>query len=236
MNLAHSLLETLDASLRAGSGLAHAAAYGAGVLTSLTPCVYPLIPVTAGYIGGRSAGSRRRGVLLAAAYVAGVAAVYSALGTAAALSGRVFGEMASSPWAHLVVGNICLVLALSMLDVVALRLPARAGGTKPGRGGIAGAFAFGMASGLVVGPCTAPALGALLLYVGSGHGVLFGGSVLFAFAMGMGTLLLLVGAFSGLLAAMPRPGAWLLRVRMFFGIVLLAASEYLFVKAGILFV
>ena len=98
------------------------------------------------------------------------------------------------------------------------------------------AFAFGMASGLVVGPCTAPVLGALLLYVGARHNLLFGTSLLFTFALGMGTLLLAVGALSGYLAGLPRPGAWLGRVKLLFGGMLLVAAEYLFVKAGILFV
>ena len=138
--------------------MAYAAAYGAGILTSFTPCVYPLIPVTAGYIGCRSDGSRSRGLALSAAYVAGMALVYAALGAAAALLGRVFGETAANPWAYLLVGNVCLILALSMFDVIALPLPSRGDGTVRARGGFAGAFAFGMASGLVVGPCTAPVL------------------------------------------------------------------------------
>lgn len=229
-------LGAFDGYLRAGSALAYAAAFGAGVLASFTPCVYPLVPVTAGYIGSRAAGSRRKGFALSAAYVFGMALTYAALGTAASVLGRVFGEAASSPWAYLLVGNVCLLLALSMFDIVRLPLPSFAGGPVPRGGGLPGAFAVGMASGLVVGPCTAPVLGSLLLFVGSRRNVLFGTTLLFAFALGMGTLLLAVGTFSGFLAGLPRPGAWLERVRKLFGALLLAAAEYLFVKAGILFV
>lgn len=237
MDISQAVLEALQSSLRTGSGLAFAAAFGAGVLTSFTPCVYPLIPVTAGYVGSRSAGSRRRGFFLSAAYVAGMALTYAALGTAAALLGRVFGEAGASPWGYLLVGNVCLLLALSLFDVVRLPLPQPAGRTAPRAGGsAAGAFAVGMASGLVVGPCTAPVLGALLLFVGSRQNVLFGAALLFAFALGMGTLLLAVGTFSGILAGLPRPGAWLERIRKIFGVLLILAAEYLFVKAGILFV
>lgn len=233
MDISRTLLDILRSSLGSGSAAAYPAAFGAGILTSFTPCVYPLIPLTAGFIGSLSAGSRGRVFALSGSYVLGMALMYAALGTASALLGRVFGETASGPWGYLVMGNVCLLLALSMFDVVSLPMPAYSGKAGARLGGMAGAFAFGMASGLVIGPCTAPVLGALLLYVGASGNVVFGSTLLFTFALGMGTVLLAVGAFSGFLAGLPRPGVWMERVKKIFGLLLLVAAEYLFVQAGI---
>lgn len=232
--MVQDLLNSLGGYLQAGSAVAYAAAFLGGVLTSFTPCIYPVIPVTVGYIGSRSQGSRLRGFVLSLAYVLGMALTYAALGTAAALTGRVFGQVGSSPVSYFIAGNLCLVLALSMFDVVTIPLPSflQAGGSARRPGGVYGAFAVGLVSGLIVGPCSFPVLGALLLYVGSRQNVLFGTSLLFVYALGLGALLLLVGTFSGLLAGLPRSGRWMERVKAGFGLVLLLAAEYLFIEAG----
>ena len=234
----HSLLTSLEAYLQAGSVLAYAAVFAGGVLISFTPCVYPVVPITVGYIGGRSGGSKAKGFFLSVSYVLGMAATYAALGTAAALSGRVFGQTAASPAANLVVGNICLLMALSMLDVFHLPVPAFLSGASPGkkRSGVVGAFAIGLMSGLVVGPCTAPVLGALLVYVGASRNVLFGTSLLFVFALGMGAVLLVVGTFTGLLANLPKSGRWTEIVKKGFGFFLILVGEYFLVEAGKLLV
>jgi cytochrome c-type biogenesis protein len=226
------LMGGVQGYLQAGSPLAYLAAFAGGLLASLTPCVYPVIPVTVGYIGSRTAGSPSRALSLSLAYVLGMALTYAALGTAAALTGKLFGTVAASPVPYLVVGNICLLLGLSLLDV--FHLPyVGAAASRPGRPGtLPGAFGVGAASGLVMGPCTAPILGALLLFVGSRRNVLFGTSLLFVFALGMGLLVVLAGAFAGFLAGLPRSGAWLERVRQGFGVLMLLAAEALFVQAG----
>ncbi len=219
-------LGLFDTYLKAGSPLAYAAAFAGGALISFTPCVYPLVPVTAGYVGGVSRGSRSRAFLLSLSYALGMAAVYAALGAAAALSGRVFGAAAASPAARVAVGAICVLMGVSMFDLFQLPLPTlgAGGGPATGRGGAAGAFAFGAASGLVVGPCTAPVMGSLLVYVGSRQNVAFGTSLLFAFALGMGLLPVLGGTFAGFLSALPRSGPWMSRVKKGFGVVLIAAG------------
>ena len=223
-----------DAYLKAGSVLAYAAAFAGGALISFTPCVYPLLPVTAGYVGGMSRGSRSRGFFLSLSYALGMAVVYAALGAAAALSGRVFGAAAASPAAHVAVGAICVLMGLWLFDILRLPLPSfpAAAGATAGRGGGAGAFAFGAASGLVVGPCTAPVMGSLLVYVGTRQNVVFGTSLLFAFALGMGLLPVLAGTFAGFLAALPRSGPWLAKVKKGFGVVLIAAGAYFLMTAA----
>ncbi|MGE5189432.1 MAG: cytochrome c biogenesis protein CcdA [Gemmatimonadota bacterium] len=225
-------LNLIDSYLAAGSALAYAAAFAGGALVSFTPCIYPLVPVTAGYVGGMSRGSRSRALSLSLSCALGIAVVYAALGAAAALSGTVFGAAAASPAANIVVGAVCVLMGLSMLDVVRLPLPSHPPGPGAVRGGHGGAFAFGAASGLVVGPCTAPVLGALLAYVASRRNVPFGASLLFVHALGMSLLPVLAGTFAGFLAALPRSGPWLDRVKKGFGAVLVAAGCYFLLSAA----
>jgi thiol:disulfide interchange protein DsbD len=229
-----NFLGSLQSYLQAESPLAYAAAFSGGILISFTPCVYPVIPILVGYIGSRSGGSRRKGFVLSLAYAVGMAVTYAALGGIAALSGRVFGEASTSPLSNAVVGGICILFALSLFDIYAIPLPSFLSRTKPSSwsGGVFGALGIGMASGLVVGPCTAPVLGALLLYVGSRQDVAYGMSLLFLFALGMGVLPVLLGTFTGILAGLPRSGRWLLLVQRGFGILLFLAGGYFLLLAG----
>jgi cytochrome c-type biogenesis protein len=231
----HQILSSFEAYLRTGSPLAFAAAFLGGVLVSLTPCVYPILPVTVGFLGSRGGGSRRRTFLLSGAYAIGMALTYAALGMAAGLTGKVFGEVTAHPLSYLAMANVCLVLALSMFDVIRVPLPAflsRTGSAGGSADGIAGALVVGLFSGVIVGPCTAPVLGGLLLYVGASGNPLFGASLLFTFAMGMGLPVVALGAFAGLLAALPKSGAWTTRIQRAFGVLLLLAAEYLLLEAG----
>lgn len=228
-----NLISSLPDYLQGGSLLAYPAAFVGGLLVSFTPCVYPVIPVTMGYIGSRSRGSRGRGLVLSLAYVVGMAITYAALGGIAALSGRVFGSVTAGPVPHLVVGVLCTFFALSLFDLVRIPLPSFRGTARApdGSGGVFGAAGVGMASGLVVGPCTAPVLGALLLYVGSRQDLAYGMSLLFVFALGMGFLLVLLGTFSGILAGLPKSGRWLLLVKRGFGVLLIVAGGYSLLQA-----
>jgi len=218
--------------LQAGSPLAYAIAFLGGLLVSFTPCTYPVLPVTVGYIGSRALGSRRTAFLLSGAYAIGMAATYAAIGMAAALTGRVFGEVTAHPVSYLVLGNVCILLALSLFDVFHFPTPAFPSSPAGAGGGAGGAFVVGMVSGVVVGPCTAPVLGGLLLYVGSSGHPVFGATLLFTFALGMTLPVVVLGTFTGLLARLPRSGAWLASVKNGFGILLLLAGEYLLVEAG----
>jgi len=230
-----SFLSSFHAYLQAGSPLAYLVAFLGGILVSFTPCTYPILPVTVGYLGSRGGGSRRRTFLLSGAYAVGMALTYAALGMAAGLTGKVFGEVTAHPLSYLAMANVCLVLSLSMFDVVRIPLPSflsRAGSAGGTADGIAGALLVGVFSGVIVGPCTAPVLGGLLLYVGASGNPLFGASLLFTFAMGMGLPVVALGAFAGLLAALPKSGAWMARVQRAFGLLLLLAAEYLLLEAG----
>jgi cytochrome c-type biogenesis protein len=223
----YALSQTLQGQLQAGSVAAIAVVFAAGVLTSLTPCVYPMIPVTVTYIGGAAGGNRRRAVALSVTYVLALAVMYAALGVVAAMLGKIFGDFTRTPWIFAAVGIVIAVLGLAMLDVLTIPiLMASLQGKGARRGGFAGAALMGVAAGFVAAPCTAPVLGLLLAYVGQTRNVVWGGTLLFVFALGLGLLLMLLGIFSGLLTSLPRAGAWMDRIKKGFGVLMLIIGAW----------
>jgi cytochrome c-type biogenesis protein len=222
----------LEPRLHSFSPLAYVIVFAAGVLTSFTPCVYPMIPVTVTYIGGAQAGSKKRAALRTLVYVLGIAIVYSSLGAFAALTKSFFGQISTNPWIYFVVGNIIILFGLSMLDAVVIPIPGML--TRGAKGGdnYLGALVMGMASGLVAAPCTAPVLGTLLIYVGSSGSVVYGASLLFTFAFGLGFLLLILGTFAGVLTSLPKAGAWMVTVKKVFGLGMILVGEYFLIKMG----
>ena len=228
-----ALIENINHLIQVNPALAFVGVFLAGVLVSFTPCVYPVIPLTLGFIGARSAGSRWKGFTLSLVYVLGMALMYAVLGAFASLSGKLFGAVGSHPATYFIVANVCLFLGLSMLDV--FHIPQLGFGPPSGaprKRGYLGAFLIGLFSGLIVGPCTAPALAVILVYVGSQKNLLYGFLLLFTFGYGVGFLLILVGTFTGLVGALPKSGKWLEAVKKFFGYLLIFAAEYLLIKMG----
>jgi len=210
-------------------------AFAGGALASLTPCSYPMLPITVAFVGGKAQGSRWRGFVLSVFYVFGLAVVYAALGAFAALSGRMFGSFTTNRWTYLFVGNVCLIFGLAMLEAVPLTPPAFLNRLKvrdlPGHD-ILTSILLGGASALVVSTCTTPILAFLLTIVATKQNVLWGIGMLFAFAYGMGSLVILVGTFTGLLTSLPRSGLWMRRVQRTFGLLMILAAEYFFIKTG----
>jgi thiol:disulfide interchange protein DsbD len=230
-----NLLSNLAAYAQGTPVVAFIAVFCGGILVSLTPCVYPVIPITVSYIGASSAGSRGKAFLFSLCYVVGMAITYAALGAFAALTGSLFGTISTSPIVYFIVGNICLLLGLSMLGVFELPMPGFLQRQKAplAKGkGIIPSLLIGMASGLVVGPCTAPPLAVILAYVATKQNLLFGMALLFVFALGMGLLLILLGTFTGLLTSLPRAGTWLERIKKVFGWMLLLVGEYFLITMG----
>jgi thiol:disulfide interchange protein DsbD len=210
--------------------------FGAGVLTSLTPCIYPMIPITVGVIGGtaKSGAPRRRVVLLTLSYVTGLALFYAILGLVAGLTGSLFGTVSASPWARLAMGNLLLIFGLAMLDVIPISAPQRlvAWASRLGGGTLPAVFLLGATSGIVAAPCGAPAFAAVLTWVAGTGSPVLGFIYLFVFSLGMTALLVVVGLSSGALAALPRSGAWMLWIKRLAGIVMLGVAEYYFVQVG----
>jgi cytochrome c-type biogenesis protein len=225
----------LSLSLAGGSFSAIALCFIAGLFSSFTPCLYPLIPVTVGILGSRQASSRLQSFGLSLAYVLGISATYATLGLVAALTGSLFGSFSSNPWVLLGVGGVIGALSLNMLDALPLPmhwLNGMSGSGKKREPSFLANFAYGLTFGLVASPCTAPPLAAILTWVGSTHSLVLGPLYLFAFAMGMGSLLIVLGTFSSFLARLPKSGEWMVRIKKGMGYLMLFMAGYFIFQAG----
>jgi cytochrome c-type biogenesis protein len=235
--LAVMLQSGMAATLQEQPFLALATLFGAGLLTSLTPCVYPMIPITAGIIAGTAgtAPTRWRTLSLTLTYVAGLALLYAFLGLLAGLSGTLFGTVSASPWARFAIGNLLLLFGLAMLDVFPITAPQRLTTWAAGLGGgsYPGVFLLGATSGIVAAPCGAPAFAAVLTWVSTTGSAALGFLYLFVFSLGMTALLVVVGLFSGALARLPRSGRWMIWIKRAAGVILIAMAEYYFIQMGL---
>ena len=214
-----------------GSPLDFLIAFGAGVLVSFTPCVYPLIPVTVGYIGSLSAGSRLKGFILSIIYALGIATTYSILGAIASLTGKVFGQIAGTPWPYFVVSLVCIFFGLVFLEVFGMSLPIFSI-KKVESKSVISVYLFGLVSGLVVGPCITPVLATILVYVGTKQNLVYAMFLLFCFAYGLCTVLILAGTFSGILVNLPKSGIWIEKVKKLCGLILIATGIYFLIQTG----
>lgn len=211
----------------------------AGVLTSLTPCIYPMIPITAAIVGGQSVGESKppksRTILLTLSYVAGLAIVYATLGVIAGVTGTIFGTISTNPWLYFTMANVLVLAALAMLDVIPIQLPAslvQKAATVGTAGRVSGAFIMGAVSGLVAAPCGAPVMAAVLTWVTTTQRAALGFVYLLSFSLGMCAILAVVGLFSGTVTRLPRAGAWMVWVKRLFAIIMIGVAEYYLVKMG----
>jgi len=212
----------------AGTGLLLqlAIVFVAGLALNLTPCVYPLIPITVGFFAAQHEERRGRTWLLAVLYVLGMSVTYSALGVAAALTGRLFGSAMQSPWVVGLIVAVLLALAASMFGLWEIRVPGWATRASGGRTGPAGALVMGFVVGLVAAPCIGPFVLGLLTFVGQRQDVVLGFTLFFALSLGLGVPYLLLGVFTGAIERLPNSGAWMVGVRQLFGVLLVALAGY----------
>ena len=223
----------IEASLQSGKLLAILPLFLLlGIGLSFTPCVLPMVPILSSIIVGEGTGvSRSRGFSLSAAYSLGMALVYTALGVAAGLAGEGLAAALQNPWVLGAFAVLMAVLSLSMFGVYQLQVPASIQAKLAGVSGrqsagkMAGVFAMGAISALIVGPCVAAPLAGALLYISQTRDVVIGGSALFAMAAGMSVPLLLVGVSAG--ALLPRAGAWMESVKFFFGVLMLGLAIWI---------
>jgi thiol:disulfide interchange protein DsbD len=197
----------------------------AGLATSLTPCVYPMIAITVSVFGARQAETRSRAALLSTSFVLGIAALFTPLGVLSALTGSAFGSALASPWVVGTLAALFAVMAISMFGLFDLALPsglqnrlAQAGGF-----GVRGAFVLGFVNGLIAAPCTGPVLAVLLTWVATTGNVAFGALALFVYAIGIGVLFWFVGTFA---ITLPKSGRWVDWTKSAFGIAMLALAFY----------
>ncbi len=205
---------------------AYLASFGTGVLTSLTPCVYPMIPITVAVFGSKDEGTtRKKSFALAACYVGGMGILFALLGVAFASAGGQAGSLLSNPKIIVPMAILLVTLATSLFGAFELRLPHSIQNrfSNVGGKGYGGAFGMGLVGGLIAAPCTGPFLAGMLLWVASTGNMLVGGTLLFTYAMGVGVLFFVLAVTS---MSVPKSGAWMDGIKSFGGIGLLAVAVH----------
>lgn len=197
-----------------------------GLALNLTPCVYPLIPITVGFFGRQGGGKGGKTFGLAVAYVLGMSVTYSALGVFAALTGSLFGAWLQKPAVLFGIAGVVLALSLSMFGLFEIRAPHFLTDRTGSKGGVLGALTMGLFVGFVAAPCIGPFVLSLLTYVAQRGSVLLGFGLFFTLAMGLGVPYLVLGTASGSLGKLPRSGEWMVAVRKVFGFVLVSLAVY----------
>ena len=219
----------LDAAGALGSGRLGVGAllvFLGGLLTALTPCVYPLIPITVGVFGARPGVGRGKAVLLTSSYVVGMGVVFAVLGVVAARTGAAFGQLLGHPAVAIGLAVFLLALAASMFGAFEIALPQGLALklNSVGGSGVAGAFLMGSVAGFLAAPCTGPVLTGLLTYVATTRSTALGAGLLFVYALGIGVPFFLIGVFA---VQLPKSGAWMDWVKSALGILLVAlAASY----------
>ena len=209
-----------------GSPLDFIIAFFAGFLASLTPCVYPLIPISSGYIIGNAQNSKSRALGLSLFYVTGMAITYSFLGVLAVLTGNIFGKFSSSPLVNLISGILIFIFGLFMLDIFHfnfsfhLKLPVYK------KANFGGALLLGLVSGLMISPCLTPILGAILAYLSTTKNIFYGGFLLLSFSYGLGLILILIGIFGTGMAGLPKSGKWMVAIKKVCASVIVLSGIY----------
>lgn len=198
-----------------------------GLALNLTPCVYPIIPITISFFVGQSSGKIGQSFFLALIYVLGMSITYSALGVGAAMTGGLLGSSLQNPFVLMIISGVFLAFAASMFGAFEIRVPAFlnqvAGGS---RRGIVGSLIMGLTVGIVAAPCIGPFVLSLLTYVAAKGDPFVGFLLFFVLSMGLGLPYLILGTFSGSVKSLPRSGEWMIWVKKVFGIVMLAMAVY----------
>lgn len=200
-----------------GAVVAVLMSFGFGVIASLTPCVYPMVPITVSIFGATEAKSRLRGAALSGAFVLGIAALFTPMGVVSALSGKLMGSALSNQWVSLGLAALFLALAASMFGAFELALPSGLTNKLSTVGGVGfkGAFIMGLVMGLVAAPCTGPFLTGMVTVIATTKNVALGSAALFSFAMGLGVIFFVAGAFA---VNLPKGGAWMMGIKWVSGV------------------
>lgn len=216
----------LTRALERGSLLAIILVFFGGILTSLTPCVYPMIPITIAVIGAQAAGGKFRGFVLSLFYVLGISITFTALGVMAARTGALFGSYVQHPIAIILIAAVFFVMGLSLLGVFVLQMPSSLASKLQGkrRGGFVGVLITGLLAGLIVSPCISPLLVVILTWVARTGSAILGAGLLFSFSLGLGVLFILIGTFSGIIKNLPKSGVWMEIIERGFGLLLIVLA------------
>lgn len=203
-------------------------AYSMGFVSCLTPCVYPLIPITLSLFGARNEHNRVKAFLLSFSYVSGIAVMYTILGIVTAKLGIVFGTILGNPFVVIPLCGALLLLSLHTVGILSIPLGTlQTKATAIGGAGYIGALMMGAVSGGVAAPCVGPVLAILLVEVAQSHNMTRAVSMLLSYSFGLGTPFLVLGTFSALLTSLPRSGNWLHYVKFLIASCLLGEIFFL---------
>ncbi|MEO8217280.1 MAG: cytochrome c biogenesis protein CcdA [Acidobacteriota bacterium] len=197
-----------------------------GLALNLTPCVYPLIPITVAFFSSQSEGRRSTRVMLSFAYVLGIAVTYSVLGVFSAMTGKLFGAWLQLPAVLIFFAVLMLILSASMFGLFDIRVPHFITDRAGARGGVLGALTMGLLVGIVAAPCVGPFVISLIALVGQSGSIPLGFILFFTLALGLGVPYLLLGIFSSALESIPRSGMWMVQVKKAMGFILIAMAFY----------
>lgn len=201
-----------------GTVVALGLAFVSGVLASLTPCVYPMVPITISIFGATSEGTTRaRSAGLSGAFVLGIAALFTPMGLISVFTGSMMGAALSNAYVVIALATLFIALAASMFGAFELALPSGLTNKLSTVGGVGykGAFIMGLVMGLIAAPCTGPFLTGMLIVIADKHDYLLGGSALFTFSLGLGVIFFVAGAFG---ANLPKAGAWMMGIKWVSGV------------------
>ena len=217
--------DSFTKALEQGPIYAGLAAFGGGLLVSLTPCVYPMIAITVSVFGAKEAKSRREAMLLSTCFVLGIVVLFTTMLVASALTGSVFGSVLSNMWVMAGIAVVFLAMAASMLGAFEMTLPDGIMQRLSSVGGVGygGAFLLGLVSGLVAAPCTGPVLTGIIIWIGKTQNVGLGAIVGATFSIGLGIPFWLVGTFA---VSLPKAGKWMVGVKAFFAVVMIVVALY----------
>lgn len=224
-----NLLKSFEETLKTSLFLSFISVFIAGILTSFTPCIFPMLPITISILGyNADKKSRLHNFSRALSYVLGIALTYSSLGVVAALTGSLFGSALTNKYVLSGLTVLFFTMSLSMWGLFEIQSPAfirnRLGSGKSH--GFIGAFIMGMVAGVVASPCVGPVLVSILSYVSTTQNVILGFSLLFTFAMGLGLIFLVIGVFSSALKMLPKSGRWMDYIKFILGAGMWGAALY----------
>lgn len=200
-----------------GALVAVLASFGFGFVASLTPCVYPMVPITVSIFGATEAKSRLRGAALSGSFVLGIATLFTTMGVASALSGKLMGSALSNAYVVIGLAILFLALAASMFGAFEIALPSSLTNKLSTVGGVGykGAFVMGLVMGLIAAPCTGPFITGMVVYIAETKSIFLGSLSFFSFSLGLGVLFFIAGTFA---VSLPKGGAWMMGIKWVSGV------------------
>ncbi|MBD3264962.1 MAG: hypothetical protein GF375_07645 [Candidatus Omnitrophica bacterium] len=227
--MVENLLISLENIFKNNPFLGLFASFLAGVISSFSPCIYPLLPITVGVIGSAGVSGKLKGFKASLVFVSGIAVVYTALGVIASLLGILLSRFFINPFSYLFLSLVFFILGLSALGIINIPL-FNFNFSSGERKNLFSLFILGAISGFAVIPCNFPVMGAILSLISVRQSIIYGAFALFLFSLGYGLILILLGTFAGLIQRLPKKGLWLIIIKRATAFLLLGIGLYFLIK------